>query len=98
LGLRYVWLSNRCRYHGYKHASIDPKLLDDPVALPLDEYAGGFNAKNSTSEGKYYYGFYSIIRMGLSLFIAAKGRAAFSGANNIFYLLRAFVPIFFAVD
>jgi hypothetical protein len=39
------------------------------------KYAGGLKAKNSTSEGNYYYGFYSIIRMVLSLLVAAKGRA-----------------------
>jgi hypothetical protein len=40
------------------------------VGLPW-EYAGGFKAKNSTSGDKYYYGFYFIIRMGLSLLVAA---------------------------
>jgi len=61
------------------------------MRLALYEYAGGFNAKNSTSEGKYYYGFYAIIRMGLSLFIATKGRDVSSVAKNISYILRALV-------
>jgi hypothetical protein len=63
------------------------------MRLPLYEYAGAFNAKNSTSEGKYYYGFYAIIRMGLSLFIAAKGRAVSSVAKKYLCLLRIFVAI-----
>jgi hypothetical protein len=46
------------------------RLAARTVGLPW-EYAGGFKAKNSTSEGNYYYGFYSIIRMALSLLVAA---------------------------
>jgi hypothetical protein len=51
------------------------------VGLPK-EYAGGCKAKNSTLEGNYYYGFYSIIRTVLSFLLAAKGRAVSSVAKN----------------
>jgi hypothetical protein len=47
--------------------SSDPpgtnKNLPLPPVTPLEEDAGGGKAKNSISEGKQYYGFFSIIRM-----------------------------------